>query len=131
MLIIFSKKNPQKTDNRMSMVVLDFHCSEIKTVEKLVVQNHGLSFFLPKHSNQHPNLFGVLRIFIESVRAALTKSIMNLKNISRSHRNGFFFAKAFGKSKFLSELPETNIMNLDDYACPKIQYLIFKDEEND
>ena len=115
----------------MSLVVLDFHCSEIKTVEKLVVQNHGLSFFLPKHSNQHPNLFGVQRIFIESVRAALTKSIMNLKNIekSRSHRNGFFFAKAYGKSKILSEHPETRIMNLDDYACPKIQYLIFKDHK--
>ena len=106
MIIIFSKKNPQKSDNRMSLVVLDFHCSEIKTVEKLVVQNHGLSFFLPKHSNQHPNLFGVLRIFIESVRAALTKSIMNLKNIekSRSHRNGFFLQKLMEKVRFCQNI---------------------------
>ena len=33
----FNQKNPQKTDNRMSLVVLDVECIEIKTVKKLVV----------------------------------------------------------------------------------------------
>ena len=26
---------------------------------------------------------------------------------------------------------ETKIINLDDYACPKVQFLIFKDKEYD
>ena len=35
------------------------------------------------------------------------------------------------EGKILSEFLETKIINLDDYACPKVQFLIFKDEEFD
>ena len=42
-----------------------------------------------------------------------------------------FFAKGYEKCKILSEILETKVTNLDDYACPKVQKLIFKDEEYD
>ena len=42
-----------------------------------------------------------------------------------------FFAKGYEKCKILSEFSQTKIINLDDYACPKVQFLIFKDEEYD
>ena len=33
--------------------------------------------------------------------------------------------------RFCQNFWETKINNLDDYACPKVQFLIFKDEEYD
>ena len=42
-----------------------------------------------------------------------------------------FFAKGYEKCKILSEILEIKVTNLDDYACPKVQNLIFKDEEYD
>ena len=41
------------------------------------------------------------------------------------------FAKPYEKCRILSEVLETKISNLDNYACPKFQFLIFKDEEYD
>ena len=38
-----------------------------------------IPFFLPKNSNQHPNLFGVHSIFMESIGAVVKKKILNLK----------------------------------------------------
>ena len=35
-----------------------------------------------------------------------------------------FFAKGYEKCKILSEIGETVVTNLDDYACPKDQNLI-------
>ena len=34
-----------------------------------------------------------------------------------------FFAKSYEKCKILSEFLKTKIINLDDYACPKVQFL--------
>ena len=60
--------------------------------------------------------------------AAVSKNIENLlKNLEASEME--FFAKGYEKCMILSEFLETQIINLDDYACPKVQYLIFKDEE--
>ena len=42
-----------------------------------------------------------------------------------------FFTKSYEKCKILSEFLETKIIYLDDYACPKVQFLIFKDSEYD
>ena len=42
-----------------------------------------------------------------------------------------FFAKVYEKCKNLSEILETKVTHLDGYACPKVQNLIFKDEEYD
>ena len=39
-----------------------------------------------------------------------------------------FFAKSYEKCKILSEFLETKIIILDDYACPKVQFLIIKEE---
>ena len=33
-----------------------------------------------------------------------------------------FFAKSYEKGKILSEFLKTEIINLDDYACPKVQF---------
>ena len=92
-----------------------------------------IPFFLPKNSNQHPNLFGVHSIFMESIGAVVTKNILNLKKILKNLEatDTEFFAKGYEKCKILSEFLETKIINLDDYACPKVQFLIFKDEEYD
>ena len=88
-----------------------------------------IPFFLPKNSNQHPNLFGVHSIFMESIGAVVTKNILNLKNLEATDTE--FFAKGYEKCKILSEFLETKIINLNDYACPKVQFLIFKDEKYD
>ena len=40
-----------------------------------------------------------------------------------------FFAKGYKKCKILSEILKTKVTNLDDYACPKNQNMIFKVEE--
>ena len=42
-----------------------------------------------------------------------------------------FFAKGYEKCKILSEFLKTKVFNLDDYVCPKSQFLIFKEEEYD
>ena len=42
-----------------------------------------------------------------------------------------FFGKGYKKCKILSEILETKVTNLDDYACPEIQNLVFKYEEYD
>ena len=52
-----------------------------------------------------------------------------MKNLEA--RETEFFAKRNEKFKILSEVLETKILNMDDYACPKVQFLIFKDEEYD
>ena len=78
---------------------------------------------------QHPNRFGVQNIFLESVGARVTKNILNLKNLEATETE--FFAKFCEKSKILSEFLETMIFNLANYACPKVQFLIFKDEKYD
>ena len=92
-----------------------------------------IPFFLPKNSNQHPNLFGVHSIFMESIGAVgyekYTELEKILKNLEATDTK--FFAKGYEKCKILSEFLETKIINLDDYACPKVQFLIFKDEEYD
>ena len=41
-----------------------------------------------------------------------------------------FFAKVM-KIEILSEILEKKITNLDDYACSKLQSLVFHDEEYD
>ena len=48
-----------------------------------------------------------------------------MKNLEATETD--FFANE--KYKELSEFLETMIFNLDDYACPKVQFLIFKDKE--
>ena len=40
-----------------------------------------------------------------------------------------FFAKVYEQSEILSGILKTKVANLDDYACPKIQSSIFKDED--
>ena len=41
------------------------------------------------------------------------------------------FVLNFDCVRLLSENLETKVTNLDDYACPKVQNLIFKDEKSD
>ena len=92
----FNQKFPEKTVNRMSLIVLDIECIESNIVKELRVykdgQTVGYSFLPPKKFKQHPKFFGVHSIFMESTRAVVTKNILNLKKIekSRSHRNGIF-----------------------------------------
>ena len=50
LLIILTKKTPEKTVNRMSLVVLDIECIENNIVEELEVYKDGQTvgyFFLP------------------------------------------------------------------------------------
>ena len=42
-----------------------------------------------------------------------------------------FFAKGYEKFKSLSKIFERKIINLENYACPEVQFLIFKDKEHD
>ena len=42
-------------------------------------EQKDIPFFHPKNSNQHSNLFGVHSMFMESIGAVVTKTILNLK----------------------------------------------------
>ena len=92
-----------------------------------------IPFFLPKNSKLHLSLLGVRSIFMESIGTMAMKNILSLKNIEKKLKapETEFFAKGYEKFKILSEILETKVTNLDDYACPKIRNLIFKDEEYD
>ena len=93
-----------------------------------------IPFFLPKNSNQHPNLFFWCTQYLHGINSSsgyekYTELEKILKNLGATDTE--FFAKGYEKCKILSEFLETKIINLDDYACPKVQFLIFKDEEYD
>ena len=70
---------------------------------------------------------------MESIGAVVMKNILSLKKILKKLKASEteFFAKGYEKCKILSEIMETKVTNLDDYECPKVQNLIFKDEEYD
>ena len=52
-----------------------------------------------------------------------------LKNLEATET--YFFAKCYEKCKILSDFLQTKNINFDDYACLKVQFSIFKDEEYD
>ena len=52
-----------------------------------------------------------------------------LKNLEATETD--FFAKSYEKYKILSDFLETKNIIFDDYACLKVQFLIFKDDEYD
>ena len=70
---------------------------------------------------------------MESVGAVNKKKNTELEKILKIFKatETEFFAKAYEKFKILSEFLESKFISLDDYACPKIQFLTFKDEEHD
>ena len=91
-----------------------------------------IPFFLPKNSKLHLSLLGVRSIFIESIGTVYEKYTEHEKILKKLKApETEFFAKGYDKCKTLSEILETKVTNLDDYAGPKIQNLIFKDEEYD
>ena len=52
-----------------------------------------------------------------------------MKNLEATEAE--IFAKEYEKFKILAEFLGTKFINLDDYTCPKVQFLLFKDEEYD
>ena len=121
----------------MSLIVLDIECVEKKTVKELEFYKDehtvGYSFLPPKkfkptsHSfwcAQH--LHGINWSSGYKKNAELEKILKNLEATETE-----FFAKGYENSKILPEFLETKIINLDDYACPKVQFLIFKDKKYD
>ena len=103
----FTQKTPEKTVKRMSLVVLDIECIENKTVKNLRVYKDGhavgYSFLPPKKFKPTSQSFWCTK-----------------------HLHGINWSSGY---KILSEFLKTKIFNLVDYACPKYQFLIFKDEE--
>ena len=116
----------------MSLVVLDIECIENKIVKELGVYSidklWDISFFLPKSSKLHLILLGVRSIFMDSFGTVAMKNILILKKVLKKLKapETEFFGKGYEESKILSEILETKITNLDDYARPKVQNLIFK-----
>ena len=117
----------------MSLVVLDIECIESKIVKELGVykngQTMGYSFLPPKKfkaTSQSAwctkHLHGINWNSGHEKYTALEKILKKLKAPETE-----FFARGYEKSKILSEISETKVTNLDDYTCPKIQNLIFKD----
>ena len=100
----------------MSLVVLDIECIESNIVKELGVykngQTEGYTFLPPKNFKPTSQSFWCTQ---------------NLHGINWSMES----TEGYEKCKILSEFLETKIINLDDYACPKVQFLIFKDEEYD
>ena len=121
----------------MSLVVLDIEYNENKIAKEIAIYKDGQTvgyFFLPpkkfKPTSQSSwctkNLY---EINWSSGYEKLTELEKILKNLEATVTE--FFAKGYEKCKSLSEFLEAKIIHLDDYACPKIQFLIFKDEEKD
>ena len=65
---------------------------------------------------------------MDSFGTVAIKNILILKKVLKKLKapETEFFGKVYEKSKILSEILETKITNLDDYARPKVQNLIFK-----
>ena len=132
----FNQKTPEKTVNRMNLVVLDIECIENNIVKELVYkdgQTVGYSFLPPKTlkpTSQSSWCTKYLHgINWSSGYEKYTEFEKILKNLEATEAE--FFAKGYEKCKILSEFLETKIINLDDYDCPKVQFLIFKDKECD
>ena len=121
----------------MSLVVLDIECIESKIVKELGVykdgQTEGYSFLPPKKFKPTSQSFWCTQhlhgINWSSGYEKYTELEKILKKLEATDTE--FFAKGYEKCKILSEFLETKIINLDDYACPKVQFVIFKDEEYD
>ena len=125
---LFNKKTPEKTVNKMSLVVLDIECVENKIVKMWGVykdvQTVGYSFFPPKKftgtSRSSWCTKHIHGIRWSSVFKKYTELEKILKNLEATETE--LFAKGYEKCKILSEFLETKITNLDDYACPKVQF---------
>ena len=121
----------------MSLVVLDIECIANKIVKELRVykngQTVGYSFLPPKKfktTSQSTWCTKPLHVINwNSGHENHTELGKILKNLQAPETE--FFAKGYEKCKILSEILETKVTNLDDYACLKIQNLILKDEEYD
>ena len=81
-----------------------------------------IPFFLPKNSKLHPSLLGVRSIFMESIGTEAIKKYTELEKILKKLKapETEFFAKGYKKCKILSEILETKVTNLGDYARPKV-----------
>ena len=121
----------------MSLVVLDIEYIENNIVKELGVfkngQTVGYSFLPPKKFKATSqsvwctkHLHGINWSSGYEKYSELEKILKNLITPETD-----FFAKGYEKCKILSEILETKVTNLDDYTCPKVQNLIFKDEEYD
>ena len=68
---------------------------------------------------------------MESFETALTENILNIKKFWEilKHQKRQFFQKLYEKPKSLSKFLGSKILNLDDYAGPKLHFMIFKDDE--
>ena len=119
----------------MSLVVLDFECFENKIMKELGVykngQTVGYSFLPPrefKATSQSvwctKHLHGISWSSDQEKYTELEKVLKKLKAPETE-----FFAEGYEKRKILSEICEIKVTNFDDYACPNVQNLIFKDEE--
>ena len=133
----FKQKTSEKSVNRMSLVVLDIECIESNIVKELGVYKDGqterYSFLPPKKFKPTSQSFWCTQhlhgINWSSGYEKYTELEKILKNLEATDTE--FFAKGYEKCKILSEFLKTKIINLDDYACLKVQFLIFKDEEYD
>ena len=122
----------------MSLVVLDIECIENKIVKELGVyqngQTVGYSFLPPKKFKATSQSAWCTKhlhgINWNSGHEKNTEPEKILKKL-KAPETELVFAKGYEKCKILSEILETKVTNLDDYACPKVQNLIFKDEEHD
>ena len=121
----------------MSLVVLDIECTRKNIVKELGVYKDGHTvglYFLPpkkiKTTSQSfwftPHLHG---INWSSGYKKYTELEKILKNLEATETESF--AKGSEKCKILSEFLETKKTNLNEYACSKVQFLIFKVDEYD
>ena len=121
----------------MSLVILDIECIENNTVKELGIYKYrhtvGYSFLPPKKIKPTSQSFWCTKhlhgINWSSGYEKQTELEKILKNQEATETE--FFAKGHGKCKILSELLATKVINLDEYACPKVEFLIFKVEEYD
>ena len=133
----FNQKTPEKTVNRMSLVVLDIECIENNIVKELGVYKDGHTegyFFVPPEKFKQTSQSFWCTQHLHEINCSCgykqyTELEKILKNLEATKTE--FFAKGYRKCKTLSEFLAKKIINLDDYAFPKVQFLIFKDKESD
>ena len=121
----------------MSLVVLDIECIENKIMKELGVYKNGPTVgysFLPSKKFKTTSQSAWCTKHIHgtnwnSGHEKYTELEKILKKMKAPETE--FFAEGYEKCKSLSEVSETKVTNLDDYACPKVQNFNFKVEEYD
>lgn len=121
----------------MSLVIIDIECMENDIVKELGIYKNGIvegyTFLPPKDFKPTKQSFWITKnlhgINWNNGKKPYSELAGLLKRTDSTSTE--FFAKGLEKCRIISKILEKDVENLDNYFCPKVQHLIFKDEDYD